>query len=127
MARILLIDDERDLLELSQLCLEAAGHTVETLTEGRRAVEVAQRFRPDVIGLDWVIPDMSGEEVLRHLKESPETRSIPVVVMSALNGLELHAQRLGAACVLPKPFRSRALIEAMTTAVPAPQTHQPMP
>src|SRR5262245_57768234 len=64
MARILLINDEPDLLFLFQIALEDAGHTVEALEEGSKALEVARRFRPEVIGLDWIIPDLSGEEVL---------------------------------------------------------------
>src|SRR5215212_1143047 len=118
MARILLIDDERDLLELCQLSLESAAHTVETLSEGSGAIELAKRFQPEMIGLDWVIPDLSGEEVLRRLKATPETSSIPVLVMSAIEGLEPHARRLGAVGVLPKPFRARSLLDAVAGIVP---------
>ena len=113
MAKILLIDDEPDLLELSQLTLESAGHEVQTLTQGARAVAVAADLCPQMIGLDWVIPDLSGEEVLRQLKARPDTRRIPVLVMSALDNLDRQVRRLGAVGVLAKPFGARSLIDTV--------------
>jgi DNA-binding response OmpR family regulator len=110
--RILIINDEPDLLFLYQLTLESAGYIVETLTESPKTMQQVKRFRPDVIGLDWMIPDASGEEVLLELKGDPETRSIPVLIMTALDGLEPHAQLLGAERVLHKPFRTQQLIAA---------------
>jgi CheY-like chemotaxis protein len=119
MARILLIDDEPDLLELYQISLEDEGHTVATSTEATTAIELATQFRPEIIGLYWVMPGMVGEEVLRKLQATPETRSIPVLVISALHGLEPHARRLGAIGVLTKPFRPRALLDAVARVLPA--------
>ena len=113
MARILLINDEPDLLYLYKVALEQVGHVVETLTDDTQVLATIRRFQPDVIGLDWIIPATSGEAVLRALKANPETCSIPVFVMSALEGLDVHAPRLGAEAVLHKPFGMRELRDAV--------------
>lgn len=102
--RILLINDEPDLLMLAQMGLEQIGHRVETLTEAGKALDVVRRFHPDVIGLDWVTPGTSGEDVLRQLKAEPDTAAIPVVVATALSGIDTHARLLGAETVVHKPF-----------------------
>jgi DNA-binding response OmpR family regulator len=119
MARILLVNDEPDLLALSSMVLESAGHTVETTIEGDKVLGIARQFRPDVIGMDWVIPDLPGTDVLRRLKSTTDTRSIPVIVISALEGLDDEAHRLGAQGVLKKPFRADELIAAIDGALPA--------
>lgn len=124
MARILLINDEPDLLYLCQLVLEAAGHTVDTLLGGTGALDAARQFRPDLIGLDWIIPDMSGEELLHLLKSSPETSSVPILVISALEGLDSHVRPLGAERVLPKPFRPEDLRAAVSEVLAATIGHQ---
>lgn len=66
-----------------------------------------------MIGIDWVMPETSGENVLQQLKSTPETHSIPVLVISALEGLETEARRLGAVGFLPKPFRAEELNRAV--------------
>jgi len=113
MARILLINDEPDLLDVCKMALEIAGHTVATLTESREVLAVTRHLHPDLIGLDWVLSDSTGEEVLHDLKSTPDTRSTPVLVISALEGLGPEAKRLGAAGFLPKPFRAEELIRAV--------------
>jgi DNA-binding response OmpR family regulator len=113
MSRILLINDEDDLLYMYRLALEAAGHTVETTTDGNDAIERAKRFRPDVIGLDWVLPGSGGEELLRAFRATPQTRTTPILVISALGGLRERVGPLGADGFLAKPFRPPDLIKAM--------------
>ncbi len=121
MARILFINDEPDLLMLYQIALEQAGHVVETHVGGTHAMESVRRFRPELIGVDWIMPDTSGEEILHHLKTEPDTRSIPVIVISALQGLDSHARLLGADEVMRKPFRVRDLLAAIDRLLSAAQ------
>ncbi|MEO6573225.1 MAG: response regulator, partial [Polyangiaceae bacterium] len=64
LSRILIVDDEPDLLEVCDLALSLAGHYVQTLDSGARVREVVERFQPDLILLDWVMSDVSGPEVL---------------------------------------------------------------
>ena len=108
MSRILLINDEDDLLYMYRVNLEDAGHIVETTTDGDDAIARAKRFHPDVIGLDWIIPRTPGEEILRRLRADPQTQSIPVLVISALRGL---ADRVGRALVLRPGFSDRLKYE----------------
>jgi two-component system phosphate regulon response regulator PhoB len=119
MARILLVNDEPDLMDVCKMALEIAGHTVVTLIDASEALELAIRFQPELIGLDWVMPEMSGEDVLLQLRATPETRSIPVLVISALEGLEPEARRLGAVGFLPKPFRAEELNRAVNNVLRA--------
>ena len=113
MSRILLINDEDDLLYMYRVNLEDAGHIVETTTDGDDAIARAKRFHPDVIGLDWIIPRTPGEEILRRLRADPQTQSIPVLVISALRGLADRVGPLGADGFLSKPFRPKDLVNAI--------------
>jgi DNA-binding response OmpR family regulator len=107
-ARILLIDDEQDLLEICAMLLESEGHQVECLSEPVRAEEVALRFRPDVVFLDWVMPDRGGREVFPRLRDVLGAHA-RIVIASALPGMAGEARRLGAAGLLEKPFSAEEL------------------
>jgi DNA-binding response OmpR family regulator len=109
MGRILVVNDEPDLLAMCEMTLESEGHDVRTISDGVDIVETARSFRPDVIVLDWVIPGTSGEVLLDQLQATPDTRPIPVLVMTALDGIDMHARLLGARNVLRKPFRAHQL------------------
>lgn len=87
---VLVVDDNEQNLELLQAYLEALGCTIETARDGVEAVtrvEDAGRRLPDLILLDVMMPKMSGFEVCRKIKEEPRTRSIPVMMVTALNEL----------------------------------------
>ena len=70
--RILAVDDDPDILELLQYNLEKEGFKVEVEEDGSRAVETSQRFHPDLIILDIMMPNMTGIEVCRRLRALPE-------------------------------------------------------
>ena len=84
MDRILITDDEPDLLDLAKRNLESAGYTVLVASNGKEAIEKADTELPDLILLDVVMPGMSGFEACKALKEQPKTKSIPVVMFTAL-------------------------------------------
>lgn len=106
--RVLIINDEVDLLEACSIVLEAEDCAVETLLQGSRAVERVSEFHPDLVLLDWVMADMSGDVVLRRLR-SAYGSALRIVVMSALHGLRPRAVELGADDFLQKPFDSDRL------------------
>ena len=81
--KILIIDDEGDLLELARARLEVNGYKVLTLDRGERAVEVAKAEKPDLILLDVVMPGKNGCDVCKELKADKATGGIPVVVFTA--------------------------------------------
>ncbi len=85
--RILVVDDERDILETLDYSLALRGFTVETAVDGLEALELAKRSRPDVMLLDVMLPGCNGYEVSRLLKEwmdnDPHAREFPIVLLTA--------------------------------------------
>jgi DNA-binding response OmpR family regulator len=112
MARILIAEDERDIRELIIFTLEFGGFQVLSATNGEEAVELARQHRPDLIILDVRMPKMTGYEACRLLKSQEETRSIPVVFLSA-KGQEAEIRQgmeAGADAYILKPFAPDELI-----------------
>lgn len=106
MARILVVDDERDICDLIAFTLRFAGHEVMAATNGEEAVEFACHYIPDMILLDVRMPRMNGYEACRILKTSSILKDIPVVFLSA-RGQESEIQQgmdVGAEEYLLKPF-----------------------
>ncbi len=84
---ILVVDDNTQNLELLVAYLEDLGGQVETATDGIKALEKVRQQRFDLILLDIMMPKMSGFEVCRKLKSDPQTRDIPIIMVTALNEL----------------------------------------
>lgn len=113
--RLLIIDDEADLVEALALRFRASGFVVETAPDGPAGLRLARASRPDAILLDVAMPGMSGWEVCRALKSDPRTRGTAVVIMTAamLRGAEEAARSAGADVVVKKPFDDRALVRTV--------------
>ncbi len=110
--RILVVDDEEDLLDLVAYNLEVSGYAVERAASGRVALEKAEGTKPDLVVLDVMLPDLMGFEVLRILRSRDATRALPVVLLTA-RGEEpdvLVGFELGADDYLTKPFSPRELL-----------------
>jgi len=86
-SKILVVDDNQQNLELLLAYLDSLDCTTCQATDGVEALEVVRRERPDLILLDIMMPRMSGFEVCRKLKTDPETRDIPIIMVTALNEL----------------------------------------
>lgn len=82
--RILVVDDNPDILTTSRMILEANGYVVDIASDGHVALEHLKTSAPDVILLDIMMPGISGLEVLRQLKSTPATAGIPVVLVTAM-------------------------------------------
>jgi DNA-binding response OmpR family regulator len=123
-ARVLVIDDEPDVLLLCRVILEHAGHEVLMAASGTEGMELARNERPDVIVLDLMMPQMDGYDVLQQLSVDDDTRSVPVLILTARTRAEdqLRGWRAGAAGYLTKPFAPVSLtanvdrLEHMTSA-----------
>ena len=104
-ARILLVDDEPDQVEMYRYALQDAGFVVVTASTGNAAVSRARDLRPAAIVLDLRLPDMSGWDVCRILKTDPRTDHIPVIVLTATmtTTLATDAAESGCAEYLLKP------------------------
>lgn len=83
MDRIMVVDDEPDLLRLMEKLLKRRGYEVVSFSSGRKCLERVKSYRPDLIFLDVMMPDVDGWEVCKTLKADPETKGIPVVVLTA--------------------------------------------
>jgi DNA-binding response OmpR family regulator len=112
MAKILVADDERDILEILRHNLALDGHEVEEAISGRQALEMAQAHAPDLLILDVMLPDLLGFEVLRRLRKSPTTAGIPVILLTAKRAEQdvLVGFELGADDYVMKPFSPRELL-----------------
>jgi len=109
--RVLLAEDEPDVQLVARLSLKKAGFTVVTVGNGVEALERVADERPDVILLDWMMPDMDGYETCRRLKADPATSAIPVIFLTArVQEAEVaRAIALGAVGCIGKPFDALAL------------------
>ena len=83
MSKILLVDDDAELLELYSDVMELMGHTILRAHDGREALELARRWLPDLVATDWMMPEMSGVEMCHALASAEELRHIPVIMQSA--------------------------------------------
>lgn len=98
-----LIDDEPEINEMLKLSLIKEGYNVIDATSGEDGLEIAIRHRPDIIFLDVRLPDINGFEVLKKLKENPQTETIPVIIMSILKDIDKSLE-YGAVDHLVKPI-----------------------
>jgi CheY-like chemotaxis protein len=125
--RILIVDDTPVLLDIIRKSLHDEGYSVRTCLESRYAVEMAHEWRPDVIMLDVVMPEVSGWEVLAELRADPGFARTPVIVCTAyvaeamgrLAELKGPDQHLG---LLPKPFELEELLEVVGSVTSAAMT-----
>lgn len=118
MGRILLVDDERDVITLVQFMLEREGHSIVAAYNGVEALAKAgveprgEGEGPfDLVLLDVMMPIVDGETVCRRLSEDPRTRSVPVIVLTARGELDGMARPPNVAASLEKPFDPKALRE----------------
>lgn len=113
MARILVVDDEADIVRVVVKTMEARGHTVEVGRDGVEAIDKVKANPPDVLILDINLPRLDGFEVCRRLKSDPATRGVPIVMMSAAYISltdALEGQSLGADEYVVKPFVREVLV-----------------
>jgi CheY-like chemotaxis protein len=115
--RVMIVDDDDDVRDILTLLLRDEGFTVTAASNGAEAMRAIDGGEhPDVILLDLMMPVMNGWELWEHLRRSPNTAHIPVVVLTA-SGLEQGC--LGNAVVLPKPTGVEELMVAISSACAA--------
>lgn len=110
--RILVVEDDQDILNLIQWHIRAEGYEVHTAADGQMGLELALKLRPDVIILDLMLPGLDGLEICRILKKTAVTEHIPVIMLTA-RGEEIDrivGFELGADDYMVKPFSPRELL-----------------
>jgi two-component system OmpR family response regulator len=114
---VLIIDDEDDILEVAQMCLETVGGLqVTALNSGVEAIAKAQSINPDLILLDVMMPKMDGPETLKSLRQNAALNDVPIVFMTArVQPVEIEQyMQLGASGVVAKPFDPMTLSVQIT-------------
>ncbi len=113
--RILVVEDEESLLKLESILLSLRGYEVAGVTDGTEALEEIARNRPDLIVLDIMLPGMDGFEVCRRIRENPETRDIPIVMLTAKKSTQDYAKGMecGANAYITKPFKSSKVMDVI--------------
>jgi len=110
--RILLIEDDENITELVRYNIERAGYQFDCVSDGEEGLFKACEEQPDVILLDWMLPNISGLEICRQLRRKPETANVPIIMLTAradepdrIRGLET-----GADDYMVKPFSPKELV-----------------
>jgi DNA-binding response OmpR family regulator len=111
--KILVVDDEDDILQFLELVLREKGYDVVTAASGQEALTRAQIEKPDLVLLDIMMPQMDGWEVLKLLRVDDETSQIPVAMLSARTEAKDRVQGLqeGAIDYICKPFALQELLD----------------
>jgi len=108
--RILIAEDDVDILHVMKIILKSAGYEVETTPNAKEVID-GHRERPDLVILDKRMPDMDGTDVCRRLRQSPETKDVPVIMISASPDLRAAAAEAGVNDILKKPFGMHTLLQ----------------
>jgi CheY-like chemotaxis protein len=116
--RVLVVDDEPDVVGFVRLVLEGAGYEVDTAGDGQQALSKLEAQRFDLMVLDIMMPVMNGWAVLKHLKAQGAPPPV-VVILSAVADVH-QALNEGASACLPKPFQLRDLLNACAKALARP-------
>lgn len=119
MAKLLIVEDEADIRELISFNLEMSGFEILKARDGEEGLAMTRSESPDLIILDLMLPGIDGLKVCSHLKKDPETRNIPIIMLTArsedddiVNGLDM-----GADDYVTKPFSPRILIARVKAAL----------
>ena len=112
-AKVLVVDDESDFVELLSYNLQLHGYEVVSAGGGIEALNQARKHHPDLIVLDLMLPDLDGFSICEILRCQPSTANIPVLMLTAMAGEipRLQGMEVGAVDYLTKPFRPRELMQ----------------
>ena len=112
--KILIVDDEPDLLKVLQIRLKDTGYEVFTGVNGQEALDIAKQTKPDLMILDLYLPVKNGDEVARILKNDEKFKDLPIMLISATNKtLSERTKKSGANAFLTKPFEPEELVNTI--------------
>ncbi len=111
MKKILVIDDDLEIVELAKNLLEAHHYEVLTATDGVHGLELAKAHQPDLIVLDVVMPHMDGYTFVQEIKLIDGLRKIPIIVVTAKTDMQDLFINEGVSCFITKPFKTEVFLE----------------
>jgi DNA-binding response OmpR family regulator len=117
--RVLLIEDEPNIIEAIRFILSRDGWVVETQSDGARAVETVGDKKPDIVILDVMLPGKSGFEILRDLRNDPAHAGLPILMLTARGQKKDHdlAQSYGVSAFMTKPFSNADMLDMVRSLV----------
>lgn len=120
--KILIVDDEPDVLRLTSLRLEKVGYETLTAVNAQQALEIIQNKKPDLVLLDIIIPVVYGTEICRRIKSDENLKHIPVVLFTTHSNImdTEKAKAFGADGYIGKPFDARELVSMVEQILAAP-------
>ena len=112
---VLIAEDEPSILESLDFILRRAGWTISAVTDGEAALEAVRRLKPRVLVLDVMLPKRSGFEVLKHIRANLETRTLPVLILTAKGQQQDRriAEEFGADVFVTKPYANAEVVGAV--------------
>ena len=111
---ILLVEDNNHLVEIFRLILTSKGFSITTASSAKQAIKTLESLHPIAIITDLMMPGMTGLELIRHIRNTPEYASIPIVAVSSVDDGQLgEADRAGANVVLRKPVDFNGLTDIL--------------
>lgn len=119
MAKIMMVDDDKLVTDLLEKLLRSEGYQTATVNDSSKAVEIAKVEMPDLILLDLMMPQPDGFRVCRMLREEPQFKRTPIIIVTALDDSDSRAVAFGAGAndYLTKPFHPDELSEKIITAL----------
>jgi DNA-binding response OmpR family regulator len=119
MTKILMVDDDKLVTDLLDKLLKADGYNTVTVNDSSQAIEVAKKETPDLVLLDLMMPQPDGFRVCRMLREIPQFKKLPIIIVTALDDSDSRAVAFGAGAndYLTKPFHPDELSEKIVAAL----------
>lgn len=117
--KILIVDDEQDIVEFINYSLKQAGYLTATANDGNEAIRKAESFKPDLILLDVMMPEKDGFQTIQQLRRNPELDSTIIVFLTAMSDekSEIEGLKLGADDYIAKPIKPELLLTRLRTAL----------
>ena len=113
MKKILVVDDELDILEVVKHILKNQYFSVETLSQWQKISNTIETFKPDLILLDVSLGGADGRDICSDLKHDPATKDIPIILFSAIYNLKGNLKGCEPDAVIPKPFDAKYLVQTI--------------
>ena len=114
-SKILIIDDDRDIVDAMETILTLENFTVSHAYNGSEGVKRVKEYHPDIIFLDYMLPDTTGKDIALALKRDDEVKKTPIILVSAAKDIQEIAKQIPVDDVLEKPFDMEELITMVYT------------
>jgi len=120
MAKILVVDDDKGATDLLEAILLATGHQAVVINDSSKAMEAAAQEKPNLILLDLMMPEPTGFQLCRMLRQNPDFRAVPIVIITALDNTDSRVVAIGAGAngFLRKPFHVSDLTDKIKDLLP---------